>query len=133
MTGFDLAAHLEQRGLADTDGVRRTARYSRCPRCHTGVLIGLDADVAGLPRTVDITDLDRIAELLVLASGRTTLRVLQIADRIQLADRPPLVIAAEQQDRPVVAVHVCGAVTPPSTASRWRMPLSATTDQECPF
>lgn len=133
MNAAALTAHLEQRGLTNPDGVHRWARYTRCPHCTRQVLIGLDADGGGLPRTVDTVDLDRIAEVLVLATGRPTFRIFEIGNRLRIARREPWVIRAQQQDRPVVAAHDCAQPSPPSTAWRWRIPTQVPDTDQPPF
>lgn len=121
-----LTAYLEQRGLADTDGVRIRARYTRCPHCAAGVLAGLDAAVAGLPRVCDTTDLDQAAEFHALLTGRSTFAVLELPDGLRLARRSPEAIRGARQERPVVAEHRCGKPSPNSSAFRWRIPASST-------
>lgn len=127
-----LQAHLEQIGRADTDGVRRAARYTRCA-CGRPVLVGLDSDVAGLPVTADVADLDRPAELAALLDERTTFTVLELPGRLVLAPRHVEVIRAPRQLRPVVAAHRCHTPDPSSTAFRWRIPPALSTDVAPPF
>lgn len=127
-----LAAHLERIGRADTDGIRRAARYTHCPHCRRPVLVGLDDDPCGLPRTADTVDLDRVAEVLVLAAGGETLRVFELPGRVELAPRDQWSLRAVEQRRPVVAVHDCARPSPPSTAFRWRIPPAGTTTGDTP-
>lgn len=128
-----LEAHLETLGRADTDGVRRRARYTR-HRCGAPVLTGLDADVAGLPVACDVVDLDPASEAawLVLA-GLRTYTVHEYATGLQLNPRDPLRIGGVRQDRPVVGMHECGRAPPPSTAWRWRPPTPLPPDTLPPF
>lgn len=128
-----LTAYLEQRGLADTDQVRRRARYTRCASCGAGVLVGLDADVAGIPRVCDTTDLDAPAELGALLSGQATFTVFELADGLRLGSRHPEAIRAATQGRPVVAEHSCGQPAPTSSVFRWHMPVPSATSDHPPF
>lgn len=128
-----LEAYLESRGLADTDQVRIRARYTRCRGCGAPVLTGLDADVAGLPRVCDTTDLDPLAEFTALATGRSTFAVLELGGGLRLSRRPPLAIRATRQQRPVVCEHRCGEPAPPSTAFRWAIPPAVRTATTPPF
>lgn len=128
-----LQAHLETIGRADVDGVKLRARYTRCDRCTAEVLRGLDAEVAGLPVATDVVDLDRVAEAVVLLSGRRTFRVLELPDGLRIARRDPWSIAADRQTRPVVAEHRCGAPTPASSAFRWHLPPTVAAGDAPPY
>lgn len=127
-----LQAHLEVIGRADTDGVRRRARYARCG-CGRPVLTGLDADVAGLPVACDVVDLDRAAEAVWLVVGRPTYTVYEFATGLQLGHRNVHHIAAAAQGRPVVGAHDCAREPPPSTAWRWDTPAPAPIHAAPPF
>lgn len=127
-----LQAHLETLGRADTDGVRIRARYTTC-RCGTKTLDGLDSEVAGLPRSCSIVDLDRLAEATVLLRGVSTFTVLELPDGLRLARRNQYSIRAQRQDRPVVALHRCGERAPPSGAWRWRIPPNYAALDDPPF
>lgn len=123
MTPDQLQSYLETRGLADTDGVHRKARFRRCPLCNAVVLRGLDADVAGLPVTCDVVDLDVLAEAaVILSTAERTYTVYEIADTIHLNPRHVEELRAAEQTRPVVKAHHCEVPSPRSTANRWKAP-----------
>jgi hypothetical protein len=63
---------LVETGRLDTDGVRRKARLRSCRRCGGQVVVGLDAEPAGLPVRADTTDLSPLAEVLALLQRRAT-------------------------------------------------------------
>jgi hypothetical protein len=63
---------LANAGKLDTDGVRRKARLRSCRRCGGRVVVGLDAEPAGLPVRADPTDLSPVAEVLALLQHRAT-------------------------------------------------------------
>ena len=120
MTPDQLTRYLETRGLADTDGIARKARFRRCAWCGVVTLQGLDADVAGLPTVCDVTDLDPLAEAAVVLAGERTYEIAELPDGLRIIPRHVTHLRAAQQPRPVVARHICERPMPTSTANRWK-------------
>lgn len=118
-----LAAYLEMRGLADTDGISRKARFRRCPWCYAITLQGLTADVAGVPVVCENIDLDLLAEAAVVLTGGRTYTVYELPGAIHINPRFAENMRAAAQNRPVVRAHTCGEPPPPSTANRWKAPI----------
>lgn len=129
-----LQQHLENIGAANTDGVSRGARLTRCADCSRRVLTGLDYEPCGGVVVCDPHEIDTNGELVALALGLRTYTLTRATTGSgkaawNLDPRTQWSIAAGQRT-PLVAQHRCGVAVPatahpriPPTARR------ATTDQ----
>lgn len=126
-----LRAHLEATGRANRDGISRAITASVCRTCGARVLRGLDDEILARPTTVDATEIDRLGEVLALASGRPTYEVMpEGRDRLVLVPRSQWRIAAGAQRGPIHSWHECGRPLPAAANTarplRHRRPLPAT-------
>lgn len=103
-----LQRHLEQAGRWNSDGVSRTISAGRCHHCHTPVVRGLDADVAGLPITADPQPVDQLGEAIALIAGRGSYDLAHNGGRWQLSHRDQWRIRAGRPAT-VLAGHQCGS------------------------
>ncbi len=100
-----------RRQLVDTghltdDGLTRSARLRRCPRCRRPVLAGIDNN--GLDAWADPAPLDADGEARALLDGRHTWDLFARTDLVfrtsmSIRHRP----AGSDPDRPVLAMHAC--------------------------
>lgn len=117
-----LVAHLTATGRYNADGVARSARLTRCPKCARVVLSGLDGDIAGFPVVCDPTEIDTNGELLALVLNLhtyTLTRAMTSSGKStwNLDPREPCGIRAGQRTA-LVAQHRCGIAIPPTAVSR---------------
>lgn len=104
------------------DGVTRAARLTRCPRCRTRTLTGIDDDTCGIAVTVTPIELDHYGEYIALCHG---LRTYHLARRFNTSGTPrweldwraTTHIASHHRRYPVVAGHRCGLHLPPAETS----------------
>lgn len=101
-----LRRRLEATGKWDSDGTTRAARARTCRRCHTRVLVGLDADRCAMTATVDVDELDPVGELTALLAGRETYTLAKDGPRLVLDFRDQWRIAGAPRG-PVFATHIC--------------------------
>jgi hypothetical protein len=133
-----LKAQLVLAGRWNTDGVTRTARGRRCDGCGEGVLVGLDADLCAGPATVTPTPLSTLGEAVARMGGTCTYRLSIFAGRLTLDCRDQWTIRDQSPDDPdrtfdVVADHVCGGPTWPSTTSALPRPTTRQETADVPF
>lgn len=129
-----LNRHLEAIGQANTDGISRTAKARRCPRCKTVILAGLDAPRCAFAVRVDPHPLDANAELASLLIGRPTYRATAVGPNYELDHRAwwNLRHSPPSDDVLVLAAHRCGQ---PLSAAPMPDPHPIPTTQEtsCQF
>jgi hypothetical protein len=98
----------------------RNVTTRTCRDCGAKVLHGDDADVCGIPTTVDPRPVDNLGEFLAVASGRRTydLRPTKTAGSHgrQLAERNATAIRQPRR-LPVVAEHRCDQPLPADPAA----------------
>lgn len=106
-----LRAHLESRGLWDSDGYSRATKARRC-RCHEYVLAGLDSDRCALPVAVDPDPLSRLGEAVALLAERPTYSLRILSGRLELDHRNHFEIRGEvvrdNLRHDVLVRHTCG-------------------------
>ena len=112
-----LIESLAARGLHDADGVRRSARLTRCDECHRPVLAGLDDDVAAMPVKCEPHEIDVQGETLALLLGLRTytltrrVRAKGLGWNLDLRDRWAI---AGGQRTALLAQHRCDVAMPPA-------------------
>jgi hypothetical protein len=126
--------------LADQnpDGVSRGARLTRCPRCHTRTLTGLDADRCALAATVDPTALDHLGEYLALATGLRTYTLARRTNasgnpRWEIDERTRWAIAHKERRYPVLPQHRCGTHLPANGSAAFVRPTTHVATEHPPF
>lgn len=129
-----LQRHLETIGAANTDGVARKARATRCRRCGAPILAGLDADICGWPARVDPAPLTAQGEAAAILTGRTTYRLNGTHSHIEIDRREDFNIRGTppSDECIVVAEHACGkqlAGIQAITAT----PANEPKEETCPF
>lgn len=103
-----LRAHLEDRGLWDSDGIGRAARAHRCRSCRQYVLAGLDSDRCALPVAADPDPLSARGEAVALIAGRSTYSLRFLSGRLELDHRTHFEIRGGRTDRmDILAGHLC--------------------------
>lgn len=118
-------------GVLSADRIERRARLSRCRRCHQPILVGLDADMCAFPAIVDPFALDESGELKALINERSTYRVFETFERVELDHRTPWHIAGTPPTQCVVfAEHKCGDVL--GRIQQLETPKTQT-EESCPF
>jgi hypothetical protein len=112
--------------------VTRHATAQDCVTCGAAVLVGVDADTAGVPVTVDRQPVDRVGEVLAIISGRRTYELCRTGSgqrsRRVLEPRPPSRIRDDAlRLHTVHAEHRCGQPLPvaPVTATPTTWPEGA--------
>lgn len=105
-----LNRHLEAIGQANPDGITRTARARRCPRCKAVLLTGLDAPRCAFAVRVDPHPLDAAGELASLLVGRPTYRATAVGTNYELDHRAWWNVRNSPPSDAVVvlAAHRCG-------------------------
>lgn len=106
-----LRQHLIDTGIWSADGVTRKAKL-RTHTCGLLVLIGLDADLAAFPATVDPTPLTTTGEMLALLGNRDTYDyrpVTRELDGPRRANRITYAPATDTGSVRVLPTHVCDA------------------------
>lgn len=116
-----LIAHLQATGRHNADGVTRSARLTRCPKCSRAVLSGLDSDTAGFPVMCDPHEIDTNGELVALALNLRTYTLTRAMTSSgksawNLDPREACGIRAGQRTA-LVAQHRCGIAIPPAAVS----------------
>ena len=98
----------------------RTVTVRTCPDCGAKILRGDDADVCGIPTTVDHRPVDNLGEFLALATGRRTYTLRPTKTRgshgRELDERNATAIKTGAR-YPVHAEHVCGQPLPAAAES----------------
>ena len=102
-------------GRLHPQGHTRRAQPRLCRRCDARVLIGLDADVAALPVTVDPTPLTPLGEALAQLEGRYTVELFPDARGHVMDTRTDTRILHRPADvAQVLPEHRCGTPLPPA-------------------
>lgn len=129
-----LQRHLETIGAANTDGVARKARGTRCRRCGAPILAGLDADICGWPARVDPAPLTAQGEAAAILTGRTTYRLNGTPSRVEIDRREDFNIRGTppSDECIVVAEHECGKQLAEMQTITTTTP-SGPADDVCPF
>lgn len=133
-----LQTNLELAGRLDTDGIRRRARMAYCSDCGQPIMIGLDADRAGLPAYCDPAPISTLGEAAALLLGRATYALRWIGfDGYRISMRTPWDIRAHpagtQPDIEVLAEHRCGTRLPETGSPIHAPPRSAPLPETPPF
>ena len=93
----------------------RNVTARTCSGCGAKVLHGDDADVCGIPTTVDSQPVDNVGEFLAVVTGRRTYTLRPTRSRgshgRELDERTAAAIKAGAR-HPVVAEHRCGQPLP---------------------
>lgn len=130
-------ARREERGAIDAMFAQgrafvRKASLGPCPSCRQPVLTGVDADMVGIPVTVDPTPLTPQEELAATMAGRTTYSLRISPDRAEIDDRDRYAICKPHPTgRPIVPAHQCGARFP-SHLQQWRTSSRPTRPDDAP-
>jgi hypothetical protein len=84
----------------------RAARLRTCPKCRRPVLVGLDAERAGMRVVADPTPITALGEAIALLSKRPTFDLIG-AGKKELNYRDSFAISGDRR-YPVIAQHRCG-------------------------
>src|SRR5262245_8937193 len=123
---------LEATGRVNTDGVSRRARATFCRSCGAGILLGLDAPMAGVAVAVDPTPISALGEALALLDSRTTYS-LHWSDHYELHRRDQYSIAAKPAGTnayDILAEHKCGSA--PLPIAQYPIYAGPTTREQLP-
>ncbi|MDQ1738087.1 MAG: hypothetical protein QOH56_4338 [Pseudonocardiales bacterium] len=136
-----LKSILEAKGQWNADGVSRKARGRICRRCQRPVMVGLDADLGGMPTACDLTPLTPMGEVAALFNGQPTFSLEWLFDHYEIDFRDSHRIlgspAGSSPKADVLALHRCDtqfneSQTADSKVINPNIEKGATPD-ECPF
>ena len=107
----------------------RPVRVATCRDCGAKTLNGYDADICGLPRTLDHTPIDELGEAIAVLTGRITYELRAVTGRghgREMEERNANLIRRGSRN-PIHPEHQCGQPLPAAT------PKPVTVTDEVPF